>query len=539
MNNFESKENFDLGLNSVRSTFDQLEVWYREVNSENKILWEVILEIGSEAVWDKLFNALTDKHRDDSAAFIIKKIRELLERDKYSLALFGLNHLLIITNNEEPSEFDKLSITLILDQMLSMDISDLDEMDRLLIDIMRWMKIASNSKLRGSVHEYLHANHAKVNQLIADTNSPDLILAYLYTLLAFDCYSPMRNMMEYLLDKEWPFLDTKLQEEQFAHFLWMSFYLSMDNVLLRVSKQSDYFVEQANLPEIILYKKYYAAKINRKNDDKTLEDIVALMTRGLIFEEPEKTKLWDEIIRFLQTRVNTSISTPELQTNIKKAEDIWQIKNKTDHCPHCSQSKLVKAKFLVDGFKKKSAQVQKQVMFELLTCERCLKVYTYDILNKNLNLALEPYKCKVKLDPIDYPPKKEVVKPIKTIAKKVVTMPTASITSGYFKWPSTEANESQGQSDREGNFREETDLHRLGYRITGLNRNQRWDVLVRKAIPKITLKEIVYTIARNIRLRKSQAGGKTKFAYAIAEWEHDLKRLKQEYYKSNFTWPQY
>ncbi|OMD86477.1 hypothetical protein [Paenibacillus odorifer] len=539
MNIFESKENFDLGLNSVRSTFDQLEVWYREVNSENRILWEVILEIGSEALWDKLFNALTVKHRDDSAAFIIKKIHKLLERDKYSLALLGLNHLLIIPNNEEPPEFDKLSITLILDQMLSMDISDLDEMDRSLIDIMRWMKKASNSKLRGSVHEYLHANHAKVNQLIADTNSIDLILAYLYTLLAFDCYSPMRNMMEYLLDKEWPFLDTKLQEEQFAHFLWMTFYLSMDDVLLSVSKQSDHFVEQANLPEIILYKKYYATKINGKNDDKTLEDIVALMTRSLIFEESEKAKLWDEIIRFLQTRVNTSISTPELQTNIKKADDIWQIKNKTDHCPHCSQSKLVKEQVLVDGFKKKSTQAQKQVVFELLTCECCLKVYTYDILNKNLNWLLEPYRCKFKLDPIDYPPKKVVDKPIMTIAKKMVTMPTASTTSSYFKWPSTEANESQGQSDREGNFREETDLHRLGYRITGLNRIQRWDVLVRKAIPKITLKEIVYTIARNIRLRKSQAGGKTKFAYAIAEWEHDLKRLKQEYYKSNFTWPQY
>ncbi|SDO86877.1 hypothetical protein SAMN04487897_1257 [Paenibacillus sp. yr247] len=124
-------------------------------------------------------------------------------------------------------------------------------------------------------------------------------------------------------------------------------------------------------------------------------------------------------------------------------------------------------------------------------------------------------------------------------SKSVVITPVTPTTNEYFAWPSTEAKESQGQSDKEGNFREETDLHRLGYRITGLNRIQRWDVLVRKVIPKMTLKEIVYTIARNVRLRKSQAGGKTKFAYAIAEWEHDLKSLKQEYYKSNFSWPQY
>ncbi|BCG58104.1 hypothetical protein [Paenibacillus sp. URB8-2] len=537
MNDFENKANFYLGLNSVRSTFIQLEEWYGKVESENKILWEVILERGNEVIWEKLFNELTDEY-NDSAAIVIRKIGELLEHNKYSLAMLGLNHLLIIPNNEESLEFVGFSISPILDLMFLINISDLDEMDRVLIDIMVWMKKASRSKLRDNVHEYLSDNHVKLNQLIADTNSPDLILAYLYALLAFDCYSTMRDMMEYLLDKEWPFLDAKLQEEQFAHFLWVTFYLSLDDVLLETSKLSGRFIEQAQLPEIILYKKYNAAKINREHDNQILEDIFALMSQSLIFEEQEKAKLWEEVIRFLQTRIEAS-PTLELQTNIKKANHIWQIKNKTDHCPHCSQIKLVKEQVLVDGFKKHSDQAQKQVVFELLICERCERVYTYDSLNKELNRALEPCRCKVKLDPLDYPPKEAASKLMKSISKKVVITPTVPTTNGYFVWPSTEANESQGQSDREGNFREETDLHRLGYRITGLNRSQRWDVLMRKALPKLTLKEIVYTIARNVRLRKSQADGKTKFAYAIAEWEHDLKRLKQEYYKSNFTWPQY
>ncbi|TMV52620.1 hypothetical protein FE783_00015 [Paenibacillus mesophilus] len=535
MNIFESKEKFDEGLNTVQSTFDQLEIWCREVKSENEILWEVILESCNEALWEKLLRALADYNRVDSAAFIIKKIRELLEHNKYSLAIVGLNLLSDILNNEEPSEFVQMSISPILDRMFSMNLSELDEMDRLLIDITRWMKRAAQSKLRDSVHEYLHENHVKLNQMIADTNSPDHIIIYLQTLLSFDLYYPLRDLMEYLISEEWPFLDAKIQEEQFAHFLWIAFYLSMDDVLIEVSKESGRFIENVQSPESLLYKKYYDVKNNREHDSQTLGNIAALMTQSRIFEDHEKAKLWEEIIRFLQKRTETSV-TLELPINSNKVSSIWQIKNKTDHCPHCSKSKLVKESFAVDGFMKHSDQAQKEVVFELLTCNHCHRIFAYDSMKLKLNRALEPYRCKVNLDPINYPHKQAVNKPMKTPPKSVVITPPAP---NYFAWPSTEAKESEGQSDREGNFREETDLHRQGYRITGLNRTQRWDVLVRKAIPKMTLKEIVFTIARNVRLRKSQAGGKTKFAYAIAEWEHDLKRLKQEYYKSNFTWPQY
>ncbi|SDO86850.1 hypothetical protein SAMN04487897_1256 [Paenibacillus sp. yr247] len=260
MNIFESKAKFDHGLNTVRSTFDQLEVWCREVKTGNGILWEVLLE----------------------------KIRELLEQNKYSLAIVGLNHLLIIPKNEDLMEKVQVSISNILDWMFSMNISDLDEMDRLLIETTRWMKMAARTNLRDSVHEYLHANHVKLNQFIADTNSPDLILAYLHTLLSFDFYNPMRVMMEYLLGVEWPFLDSKIQEEQFADFLWIAFYLSMDDVLIEISKESGRFIEQVQSPEILLYKKYYDVKNNREHHSQRSENIVALMDQSRLFEESEK-----------------------------------------------------------------------------------------------------------------------------------------------------------------------------------------------------------------------------------------------------------
>ncbi|MCU6796835.1 hypothetical protein OB236_32390 [Paenibacillus sp. WQ 127069] len=552
MDSRENKEKFVQGLNTVRSSFDQLEVLCREVKSENDILWDVILAYGNEALWQKLFIALANYNGEDGPALIVKKIRELLEHNQYSLAFLGLNHLVAITytEGEEPSEFVQISVSSILDLMFAMNIPDLDEMDRLLMDTMNWMKKTAHSPLRDSVHEFIHGNHARLNQLIADTNSPELILEYLHTLLAFDFYYPLKGMMAYILGKEWPFLDAKIQEKQYVHFLWIAFYISMDDVLVEASGESRRFIEQAHTPEMLIYKKYCAMKSGGECNRQTTEDIIALMAQSRMFEEHEKTKLWEEISKFLEPLAEASVTMElptQLPTDMKKASSIWQLKNKTDHCPHCSQSQLVKELVIVDGFKKHSVPAYKPIVFELLTCILCSRIYAYDSTKRKLNNALEPYRCIVQLDPIDYPPKQLAVKPVAS-PKRVVITPTttktsttskAAVTNEYFAWPSTEARESQGKSDRESNFRDETQLHRLGYKITGLNRMKRWDILVRKVIPKMTLKEIVNTIANNVRLRKSQEGGHTKFAYAIAEWEHDLERLKQEYYSSNFTWPQY
>jgi hypothetical protein len=108
-----------------------------------------------------------------------------------------------------------------------------------------------------------------------------------------------------------------------------------------------------------------------------------------------------------------------------------------------------------------------------------------------------------------------------------------------FRWPGTEAPESPGDGDSEGEFQHETDLHRMGYRITGLSRARRWDVLT-IAVPRLGLKQVVETIANHIRLRKAQVGGADKYSHAIGEWEHDLKKLRSTYYRgsrANFQWP--
>ncbi|MBX6764414.1 MAG: hypothetical protein IRY88_12145 [Rubrobacteraceae bacterium] len=92
----------------------------------------------------------------------------------------------------------------------------------------------------------------------------------------------------------------------------------------------------------------------------------------------------------------------------------------------------------------------------------------------------------------------------------------------------------------EAEFQSETQLYRLGYKITGLSRAERWKILSTRAVPVLGLQEVAETIARHCRVRKRQIGGRERYAHAIAEWEHDLDRLKREFYPNHrprFVWP--
>ncbi|SDN76397.1 hypothetical protein SAMN05518871_107156 [Psychrobacillus sp. OK028] len=76
----------------------------------------------------------------------------------------------------------------------------------------------------------------------------------------------------------------------------------------------------------------------------------------------------------------------------------------------------------------------------------------------------------------------------------------------------------------------------MGYQITDSTKVKRWTIL-QEAVSAMGLKKVVYIIVGNVKLRKGQKTGSKKFRYAISEWEYDLQRLKVNYYKNDFKWP--
>lgn len=108
-----------------------------------------------------------------------------------------------------------------------------------------------------------------------------------------------------------------------------------------------------------------------------------------------------------------------------------------------------------------------------------------------------------------------------------------------FSWPTTEASETRGERDSEHDLRDRSKLKELGY-DTNQSPATRWHILTTMAIPELGLPKVANLIAWFCRFRKQQRGGRQKYARAIAEWEHDLTRLKREvypHYKSQFNWP--
>ena len=111
-----------------------------------------------------------------------------------------------------------------------------------------------------------------------------------------------------------------------------------------------------------------------------------------------------------------------------------------------------------------------------------------------------------------------------------------------FRWPSAEPQDGKNPvpSGADAEYREKSPLFVLGYRIKGMSREERWEVLTSDALSELGLREVAEIIARLCRDRKRQDDGRQRYAYAIAEWEHDLARLKREYYEhaaESFRWP--
>lgn len=110
--------------------------------------------------------------------------------------------------------------------------------------------------------------------------------------------------------------------------------------------------------------------------------------------------------------------------------------------------------------------------------------------------------------------------------------------SGTVHWGTLQAKPSSAKKVVEDSaFSEQSELNKLGYRISSVSREDRWEVL-RKAVPILGLKKVVNIISANIRLRKRQKNGEDKYRHAITEWKYDLNQLKEKYFFDEFKWPE-
>ncbi len=81
------------------------------------------------------------------------------------------------------------------------------------------------------------------------------------------------------------------------------------------------------------------------------------------------------------------------------------------------------------------------------------------------------------------------------------------------------------ESVSDKNYLQETRLHALGYQISNLNAEERWNILQYVAIPMLGAKEVVRTIMAVISSRIARPANADKFRHAIKGWNSDLNAI--------------
>lgn len=76
---------------------------------------------------------------------------------------------------------------------------------------------------------------------------------------------------------------------------------------------------------------------------------------------------------------------------------------------------------------------------------------------------------------------------------------------------------------------EESDLFRLGYKITNMTQNDRWNILVSLAVPKYGAEKVIDIILMLVKMRMATAETVKRNQNALSEWIFDVERLIDEY----------
>jgi hypothetical protein len=110
--------------------------------------------------------------------------------------------------------------------------------------------------------------------------------------------------------------------------------------------------------------------------------------------------------------------------------------------------------------------------------------------------------------------------------------PTEAAARAHASWcrtfagvPAPTTVEVEGELSRSA-FKAQSELFQLGYQISDLTREERWEVIESRAVPFLGAGEVARAIESLIRLRSGQS---RDYSNAIREWEFDLSRIRRRW----------
>lgn len=372
---------------------------------------------------------------------------------------------------------------------------------------------------------FLKENYPDLLDCALYINEPKTIIRFLKLLHEYQFESELSEALAHIIKVEWGFLDSNVSKAEFCFFLWYSFLFDLDQDLLDRTEESRKWLGEKNSVFQLYTFMYDCLNANKVVNKQKQHDLILGFNQNKIFDSKETQQILDKVHEKLDILI---VTTPAavIPTYTKALQMVDSMKlNQL-----IKELKLQKKNVLVPLYSNGPVS---------LPSGGYASVTIYED-KKKKKKKKKAFIAKEIVDEINQRNSPERIKTEKYVEH---VQPSPSILKNQkeitFQWPSTELKENTETSSQDKPaLNEYSELKKQGYQITGLTRAKRWAIL-QKAVPALGLKKVAYTIAYNVRLRKGHKNGLTKFSYSIGEWEHDLERLKNTYYKKDFTWPSF
>ncbi|MFJ8236011.1 hypothetical protein ACIQ34_09725 [Ureibacillus sp. NPDC094379] len=447
------------------------------------------------------------------AKLVLTVLRELLMEGTHyeqALSIMTLLHntpALLITLNREVQDLLQQCLSLILTN--AEYVMDDEHFTKLYENTLELLEFFHDSVIHNQIKQFLQKDFYHILDAVFYMNIPLILTKYMRIVHLYNLKMEMNDLF-YQLIEQWEFWDNSNSMEEFEFLLWFAYLYDFDEQLITISS-IDLEKYHSKVKDLSLY--YF------------LYDVVNEETSPFIEDFQHKIK---------EFKQSTLLSNQEQAEVLKKIEGkIKPLLKKRGSSNVFKHELLIITEENANKLMKSKALSHTRVMIPLYQKgSELVQTFAQAVILQSQKEPNQAYM--IERDFLQFQLNAQPLEPRwKKYEEKLINQ-----NSNNFKWPETEINEKSHDQHEDNQLKEKSDLKKMGYQITGLSRARRWEVL-QKAVPALGLSKVAYTIASHIKLRKGQKNGRVKFQHSISEWEHDLTKLKQVYYKNNFKWPQH
>lgn len=514
--------------NNLQKQLDSLTRRNLTVSVDNQFL-ESTNQLNSPVTFEMIDHLFISSSMEDSL-FLLLIFNHCVEENNLEKIHYILE---LLTHNPKPLLHNDQGIkniaARIYDDLIVSGDKENELLDKILLSFFQLLYNLFNTQHKVYLTGFLKENYPDLLDRALYSNEPKIIIPILKLLMKFEMETELEDVLSHIIKVEWGFLDYNLTKEEFAFFLWYAYLFDMDQQLLDKSEDCIRWMDEKE-SIFQLYSFLFDAINNQKADDDQLGDLCHGLRQSGLFNEKESQKIINKVRtsvdKFKVMKPSFMLPTYLNPLTMVDSEKLRELK---------SDLMLQEKRVLVPFYKDEGVNLLSGGYAELT-----VYLAEYKVNKKKKEKAFVDSKLIEEIHKRSYPEKLRVVK---YNPKDIIPIQSKNTVeekkNDSFQWPSTEINENaQHDHHEQPLLNEYSELKKQGYQITGLTRTQRWAIL-QKAVPVLGLKKVAYTIVYNVRLRKGQKNGPTKFSYAIGEWEYDLYKLKKTYYKKEFTWPSY